>query len=212
VLFKWILYLALAVLVAWRYGRIAPSCLAALRDFRQMLADFWNKLFGGKAREASRSRRKKPAKLARCRGLPIHDPFAAGMAGRYRPEELVRYTFEALEAWARDNGHSRLPDQTPHEFARCLAGEVSSWATTPDCWPTCTARWPTPTARRRRQVSLDCRSCGRNASSDCSIVRSPAFRRRFREENRLKPELRTTPQFFLPPRRPHCNFLSCGVS
>ena len=57
-----------------------------------------------------------------------NDPFAAGMAGRYRPEELVRYTFEALEAWARDTAMSRLPDQTPHEFARSLAAMASSLA------------------------------------------------------------------------------------
>jgi hypothetical protein len=52
VLFKWILYLALAVLVAWAIWKNRAELLAALRDFRQMLADFWNKLFGGKAREA----------------------------------------------------------------------------------------------------------------------------------------------------------------
>ena len=29
----------------------------------------------------------------------------------------MRYTFEALEAWSRDNGCPRDPQQTPHEFA-----------------------------------------------------------------------------------------------
>jgi len=93
------------------------------------LADFWNRLFGGKAREVEKAVAEEAAKK---RPLPrftdYKDPFAAGVAGRYRPEELVRYTFEALEAWARDTGHSRLPDQTPHEFARSLAAEVSSLA------------------------------------------------------------------------------------
>jgi len=126
-LFKWILYLALAVLVAWAIWKNRAELLAALRDFRQMLADFWNRLFGGKARQAEEAAAEEASKAQPLpRFADFTDPFASGMAGRYRPEELVRYTFEALEAWARDNGHSRLPDQTPHEFARCLAAEVSS--------------------------------------------------------------------------------------
>ncbi len=126
-LLKWILYLALAVLIGWAVWKNRAELLAALRDFRQMLADFWNRLFGGKARQSEQAAAEEAAKG---RSLPrfadYTDPFAAGAAGRYRPEELVRYTFEALEAWARDTGHSRLPDQTPHEFARCLAAEASS--------------------------------------------------------------------------------------
>ena len=128
-LLKWILYLALAVLIAWAIWKNRRELLAALRDFRQMLADFWNRLFGGKAREVEEAAAEEADK-----GRPLPrfadytDPFASGVAGRYRPEELVRYTFEALEAWARDAGHSRLPDQTPHEFARCLAAEASSLA------------------------------------------------------------------------------------
>ena len=56
------------------------------------------------------------------------DPFASGMAATWPPEELVRYTFAALEAWARDHGCPRQPEQTPHEFARCLASNLSPLA------------------------------------------------------------------------------------
>jgi hypothetical protein len=41
---------------------------------------------------------------------------------------LVQYTFEALEAWARDNGQPRPPEQTPHEFARSVGSSLSSLA------------------------------------------------------------------------------------
>ncbi len=129
VLLKWILYLALAVLIAWAVWKNRNELLAALRDFRQMLADLWNRLFGGKAREVEKAAAEEAKKA---RPLPrfadYTDPFASGAAGRYRPEELVRYTFEALEAWARDVGRPRLPDQTPHEFARCLAAEAAPLA------------------------------------------------------------------------------------
>ena len=69
-----------------------------------------------------------PGKAPLRRFADFRDPFAEGVAGRYRPEELVRYTFEALEAWARDHGHPREPEQTPHEFTRRLAAQVSPLA------------------------------------------------------------------------------------
>ena len=49
------------------------------------------------------------------------NPFSDGTALRASPTELVRLTFEALEAWARDAGQGRLPDQTPREFANGLS-------------------------------------------------------------------------------------------
>lgn len=49
------------------------------------------------------------------------NPFSDGTALRASPTELVRLTFEALEAWARDVGQGRLPDQTPREFADGLS-------------------------------------------------------------------------------------------
>ena len=38
------------------------------------------------------------------------------------PEELVAYSFDALEVWAAERGMARLPDVTPLEFARSLGG------------------------------------------------------------------------------------------
>ena len=38
-----------------------------------------------------------------------------------KPETLVVYTFEALQAWAREHGMERDPDQTPLEFAGTLS-------------------------------------------------------------------------------------------
>lgn len=49
------------------------------------------------------------------------DPFAGGWAGRMTLAELTAYTFEALEAWARDGGCPRGPEQTPGEFGQALA-------------------------------------------------------------------------------------------
>lgn len=34
------------------------------------------------------------------------------------PEELVRYSFSAFEAWSSEHGCPHEPDQTPHELVR----------------------------------------------------------------------------------------------
>jgi hypothetical protein len=128
-MFKWLLYAVLAAIVIYAIWKNRAELLAALRDLRQSLADLWHRLFGGKTREAEQAAAEEMARAKpQRRFADFTDPFATGTAGRYPPEELVRYTFEALEAWARDAGHSRLPDQTPHEFARGLAADVSSMA------------------------------------------------------------------------------------
>jgi hypothetical protein len=42
------------------------------------------------------------------------------------PEELVRYTFAAFEAWANDRGRTRTPDCTPHELVGLTLDPESS--------------------------------------------------------------------------------------
>ena len=53
-------------------------------------------------------------------------PFLTGAADRYSADELVSYSFQALEAWARERGWPREPDQTPHEFAQQLGTHAGS--------------------------------------------------------------------------------------
>lgn len=96
-------------------------------DWIASLVNGWQNLWG--------LRRPKDVSLEEYRARPKHkrfadfsDPFASGVAGRYPIVELVRYTFEALEAWARDNGLPREPDQTAHEFARQIAMQIEPLA------------------------------------------------------------------------------------
>lgn len=127
-LLKWVLYFALAVLIGWAAWKNREGLLASIRDFRQMLAELWNRLFGRKVSEAEGAAEEAAKRPRLPRFADYKDPFATGVAGRYPPGELVRYTFEALEAWARDTGRARLPDQTPHEFVRSLGAEASPFA------------------------------------------------------------------------------------
>lgn len=48
------------------------------------------------------------------------DPFATGLAESKPIEEVVAYSFEALQAWANDHNAARRPDETALEFATRL--------------------------------------------------------------------------------------------
>jgi hypothetical protein len=127
-LFKWIFYAVIfcAIVAAIWFHR--EALLNALHQFGQWWHDFLQRLFGGgRHRVGSEDAAALPKKLLR-RFVDFHDPFAQGTAGNYSPEELVQYTFEALEAWARDHGYPREPEQTPHEFARNLGSHVAVMA------------------------------------------------------------------------------------
>ncbi len=124
-LLRWLLYAVLAAVAfvwAWRNRELVRAALAGMR---QALADLWNWLFGGRKPEEQPV---EPEPLANAPSKPrfaaFDDPFATGAVRRMPPDELVRYTFEALEAWARDQGYPREPDQTPHEFAREIAARA----------------------------------------------------------------------------------------
>ena len=44
------------------------------------------------------------------------DPFASGMDRNFSPNDLIIYSFEALEAWAFEHNLARSPHETPTEF------------------------------------------------------------------------------------------------
>ena len=117
-LFRWALYAAIVLAVLYFVWRYRAEVLAALRDFLSGWRDFWDGLFG---RRRPRSRAEEQPVMISVPAAPFStfaDPFATGVARRYPIDELVRYTFEAFEAWAREHGCQREPEQTAHELAR----------------------------------------------------------------------------------------------
>ena len=116
---RWLFWAAAAVLGLYWLWRSREQVLATLREFLQGWREFWQRLFGGKrigeqAADATEEVAKPPPRPF----ADFTDPFASGTAARFSPDELVRYTFEALEAWAREHDCPREVDQTPHELAR----------------------------------------------------------------------------------------------
>jgi hypothetical protein len=83
-------------------------------------------LFGGLFIEKREKRTKDPATEP---ATPIEprrpfasfaNPFDSGLAQRLGPNDLVIYSFEALEAWASEHDLARSPHETPTEFVRRL--------------------------------------------------------------------------------------------
>jgi hypothetical protein len=101
--------------VAWKHRQ---ALIGALVDIVRQLRAFLARLLGGKsaAPEQTADQSNITNKAAAPTFSQFKDPFQTKHA--IPPEQLVRYTFEAFEAWARDRGIARRADQTPHELVR----------------------------------------------------------------------------------------------
>jgi len=122
----WLVVAAIVGFLLWRYWE---QVRAAVQQFLQALRDFWARLFGVRRDDADAS--EDAAAPAAPMGRPFsdfRDPFQSGLSARMSPHELVKYSFDAFEAWSREHGRPRDPDETPLEFARDVAREVPSLA------------------------------------------------------------------------------------
>ena len=127
-IFKWIMYALLAAVVLYFVIRHWSRLVETLKLFWQELVNFWNDLFGRKPKEEknrSADDFETETLVSRRPFAAFNNPFASGAAQQMQPEELVRYTFEALEAWAFEQHVERKQDQTPLEFARLVGEKIS---------------------------------------------------------------------------------------
>lgn len=114
-LFKWLIYAAMAAGVIYMAIRNWP---AVVRFFRNLWAELLG-MFGRKPQLAVSEEADADEPVAPPRPFSaFSDPFRSGKAAQSSPGELVRYTFEALQAWAFENNCGRTPDQTPMEFGQ----------------------------------------------------------------------------------------------
>jgi hypothetical protein len=117
---RWLLYAAIVIgllFAAWYYREDLQAAWQKLLD---ELRELWESLFGKKqaASEAAIPMEvTAPPRLF----ASFRDPFLTGDASRMTWPQLVRYTFEALEAWGGEHECARAAGQTPLEFALALA-------------------------------------------------------------------------------------------
>jgi hypothetical protein len=132
---KWVLYVVLGLAAAYVLFRVGWAWLKYLANFtywaRRLLAALqaiWQDLlawwYGRPAAERAG---------AGMDDLPVRrsfadfrDPFLDGSAEWRSPEELIRYSFEALQAWAVERDLGRQPGETPFEFAGRLGTEFAA--------------------------------------------------------------------------------------
>jgi hypothetical protein len=122
-LLKLLYWLAVLLIVGCLLIRYRREILTALSNFVRALQEFWERLFGARKSEVVEQAIDE-AERAAPTGRPFADfpdPFATGAADRWSTDQLVRYSFEAFEAWARERGCPRAPEQTPYEFAKAMS-------------------------------------------------------------------------------------------
>jgi hypothetical protein len=126
---KWVVLIAFGLLVGFLLLRALLTFLANFTGWARNLLDalqaFWQALWRkGKERDDSGAGggQEEAAPAVPFRSFP--DPFATGRARGMAVGELVRYTFEALQAWARERNLARYPGETPLEFAARVGEEV----------------------------------------------------------------------------------------
>jgi hypothetical protein len=124
-IFRYVFFAALvfaAVILVWRQRR---SVLDAIRRFVTSIRDLLARCFGWQHSDELQEDEPVELNLAQPAFADFRDPFLTGDAARVTTDELVRYSFAALEAWARDRGLGRQPDETPHELAERLSWDAA---------------------------------------------------------------------------------------
>jgi hypothetical protein len=126
---KWVVIAIFALVFAFFVIRALLRFLANFTGWAQRLLDamaaLWQALWRRRpsesqaGAEAEAPRPKRPAPFQSFR-----NPFLSGQAEKMPVTELVRYSFEALEAWAWERDLPRQPGETPLEFAERITQEV----------------------------------------------------------------------------------------
>jgi len=119
---RWAMYAAMLAAAIYGFLKYRRQVLAFLRQLLEELKNILSGLFG--RRQAAASEAAAEAKPPPRPFAAFEDPFLSGAASRTSPEQLVRYSFDALQAWAFERGSPRRPDATPLEFSQQLAGQA----------------------------------------------------------------------------------------
>jgi hypothetical protein len=126
---KWIVFAVLAVVVVVFLLRQGLGFLANFTDWARNLLNalkaFWARLFGGGKKQLQEEQIIVEEPGVRPRPFSaFRNPFHDGRAEQMSPQNLVRYSFAALQAWGWERGLGRAVDETPLEFADRLGNEL----------------------------------------------------------------------------------------
>ena len=121
--FRGLFLLAGAILIIWWVIRQRDLILQIARSFLVALAQFFRDLFQFGSR-VKRLTVKREERTPRQRPFAAYlSPFLTGKDKSWTAEELILYSYEALQAWAMEQGIQSQPQQTAREFC-LLLGET----------------------------------------------------------------------------------------
>ncbi len=127
-LLKWIAIALLVLFGAYLLLRLLSGSAAWAKHWLAAVHAFWQSLFGWwKPRSAAAALEKQTDVSPRPQPFAwFSNPFFSGAAGRSSPEDLVRYSYAALQAWAQEHNLGRRPEETPLEFTDRLEEKISA--------------------------------------------------------------------------------------
>jgi hypothetical protein len=124
---KWVIGILLALVILFALLRAGLRFLANFTGWARRLLGalqtFWEGLWSRRPRPQSAAPEESAAPARPRPFTSFRDPFQAGTAEGMSEDELVRYSFAALEAWAAERGLGRQPGETPLEFATRVGDE-----------------------------------------------------------------------------------------
>ncbi|HSY17766.1 MAG TPA: DUF4129 domain-containing protein [Candidatus Acidoferrales bacterium] len=113
--FKLLFWLGLILLAGWWIYRRRVLLGQILRSIYDAVMKFFRDLFQGGSRTRQPAVVKAPSP-ARRRFASFVNPFLKGEHTSWSKEQLVLYSYEALQAWAEEQGVKPRPEQTSREF------------------------------------------------------------------------------------------------
>jgi hypothetical protein len=129
---KWVVYAililagALALLwLAWKFLKHLAQFTLWAANLAAALQAWWQRLSQRRTSQRAAAAEEAEAEMLEPFSA-FTNPFLDGTAERRSPAELVRYSFEALQAWARERDLGRQKGETPLEFVQRLTAEVPS--------------------------------------------------------------------------------------
>ncbi len=121
---------AIAGLFVWlviRYRRIIAQ---AFRALMAAIREFFRNLFAMFRRKKKASVAEEPLPTAVLQPFSTYEnPFLTGKDKTWPPERVILFTYEAMRAWAKEQGIQIRPQETPREFCMRLSAGF------PECGP-----------------------------------------------------------------------------